>query len=43
MSIGGSTIEAELASLSPWHAPAPAIDAAERGRRLDQAPRPAGA
>lgn len=37
MSIGGSTIEAELASLSPWHAPAPAIGVTERGQRLDRA------
>lgn len=37
MSIGGSTIEAELAGLSPWHAPAPAIGATERGQRLDRA------
>lgn len=37
--IGGSTAEAELASLKPWPNPAPAITAAERGERLAKAQR----
>src|SRR5512140_795142 len=35
--IGGSTAEAELASLKPWPSPAPAITAAERAQRLAKA------
>ncbi|MCG2839437.1 Xaa-Pro peptidase family protein [Sandaracinobacter sp. RS1-74] len=35
--IGGSTAEAELASLSPWARPAPAIARAERDGRLARA------
>ena len=37
LGIGGSTAEAELASLAPWANPAPAITAAERTQRLAQA------
>ncbi|WP_448661975.1 M24 family metallopeptidase [Sphingomonas sp. CJ20] len=37
MTIGGSTIEQELAALAPWHSPAPRITADERAARLDQA------
>jgi Xaa-Pro dipeptidase len=35
--IGGSTAEAELASLGPWPSPAPAITAAERAERMARA------
>ena len=35
--IGGSTAEAELASLNPWSNPAPAITAQERGERIAKA------
>src|SRR5258708_32846126 len=35
--IGGSTAEAELAALSPWPNPAPAITAAERAERARHA------
>jgi len=35
--IGGSTAEAELASLGPWPSPAPAITAEERAQRLAKA------
>lgn len=35
--IGGSTAEAELASLKPWPDPAPAITAEERAQRLAKA------
>ncbi|MEH3160354.1 MAG: Xaa-Pro peptidase family protein [Sphingomonas taxi] len=37
MTIGGSTIEAELASLSPWRDVAPPITAAERLARIEAA------
>src|SRR3569623_1450641 len=37
--IGGSTAEAELAALTPWPAPAPAIGAAARAQRLAKAQR----
>ncbi len=37
MTIGGSTIAAELAMIVPWADPAPPIDAAERHRRLEAA------
>ncbi|MET0375487.1 MAG: Xaa-Pro peptidase family protein [Rhizorhabdus sp.] len=37
MTIGGSTIAAELAALSPWTDCAPPIDVAERRLRLDEA------
>ena len=35
--IGGSTADAELATLAPWPDPAPAITATERGQRLAKA------
>src|SRR5947199_8432397 len=35
--IGGSTAEAELASLKPWPNPAPAITAEERDQRIAKA------
>ena len=35
--IGGSTAEAELASLKPWPDPAPAITAEERAQRIAHA------
>jgi len=37
MTIGGSTIAAELAAIAPWPDRAPPIDAAERHRRLEAA------
>ena len=37
MTIGGSTVEAELATLVPWPDPAPPIDGAERRERLARA------
>jgi Xaa-Pro dipeptidase len=37
MTIGGSTIAAELASLAPWPAPAPPIGKDERDARVDRA------
>ena len=37
MTIGGSTIAAELAALKPWHSPVAPIGADERSARLDRA------
>ncbi|ATY31584.1 M24 family metallopeptidase [Sphingomonas psychrotolerans] len=37
MTIGGSTIAAELAALEPWHSPEPAIGKDERDARLARA------
>jgi Xaa-Pro dipeptidase len=37
MTIGGSTIAAELAALEPWHSPVPRIDRQERNARLVRA------
>jgi Xaa-Pro dipeptidase len=37
MTIGGSTIAAELAALEPWHSPEPTIGKAERDARLARA------
>jgi Xaa-Pro dipeptidase len=37
MTIGGSTIAAELAAITPWADPAPPIDVAERRQRLETA------
>ncbi|MDT8759682.1 Xaa-Pro peptidase family protein [Sphingomonas psychrotolerans] len=37
MTIGGSTIAAELGSLAPWHSPAPPIGRSEREARLERA------